>query len=1204
MFERSDGRGSGRAGIPGRVGRLAALLLCGWLCLGGVSAAGKAPPRAGTDEARGVRTAVDGQAKRKARDVRTAATADEVRRSSREEKQKEISTAIPVGDTRIVGGTIAPAGAYPFFVSVKRESDSFAFCGATLVSSIWVLTAAHCVDGGVTAASLKLVIGAWQLNNEAPGDVRSVTAIHLHPSWDPATFDNDVAMLRLNTASTKAWARMAEPVDPVSPGNTARAIGHGHTSQGGVASNDLRQVDLPIQSDATMSDPAQYGASFHGAVMLGAGPLAGGMDTCQGDSGGPLFIAGGQARLVGDTSWGSGCAQPNKPGIYGEVYQGALRTFVNSFVGRPANDNFAGSGISGADGTVTGSNTDATGQTGEPSIAGSPADTSVWYSWTAPENGPTSFNLRDAAFDTTLHVFTGSSFGTLASVASNDDFNGVLQSKVTFNATAGTTYRIAVDGFSAAHGTFSLQYAQNSPATDNFATPATLTGATGKSFTNTARSTGEPGEPNHGSIPDRSVWYSWTAPETGTAVFNTRESDFDTVLAAYTGTAIAALSQLATNDQFNGSNQSRITFPVVAGTVYRIAVDGFGSTTGTAGLQWSISPPANDAFAAARTLTGPIGTTAATTVRSTGEPGELDYHGGAVADNSVWFAWTPTESGPAVVRLLGVAGGLSPGIAVYTGTSLGALTTVGSGATSAAFNAVAGTEYRIAVDGNGGSTGTFTLEHVLGGNEGVLGAGWSAPAPVTGDFDGDGFGDLAVAAPGENLGAGAVHVLRGSATGLSSTGSKYFTQNTTGIADSPEQGDLFGASLAVGDVTGDGIADLAVGAPGENGGAGAVHVLKGSAAGLTATGSQYFSQATSGIFGDPAASDHFGASLAIGNFGGSPHGDLAIGVPDDDSALSDSGGVHVLPGSATGLAAAGSQYWTQNSAGIAETAEAGDRFGATLAAGNMGNGTQADLAIGATGENAGAGVVHAIYGSASGLAVAGQQLWSQNSAGIGDDQESGDHFGASLAIANFGGTGHYELAVGAPDEDRGALFDAGVVQVVIGSATGLTATGTQYWFQNSAGIADDAEAGDRFGAALAAGNMGSGAEADLAIGVTGENVGGGAVHAIYGSASGLAVAGQQFWSQNSTGISDDQDIGDHFGASLAIANFGGSAQSELAIGAPEEDAGALPDTGVLLVLPGSATGATATGSRYWSQNSAGIADDAQSGDRFGGGVGR
>ncbi len=482
---------------------------------------------------------------------------------------------------------------------------------------------------------------------------------------------------------------------------------------------------------------------------------------------------------------------------------------------------------------------------------------------------------------------------------------------------------------------------------------------------------------------------------------------------------------------------------------------------------------------------------------------------------------------------------------------------------------------------------------------------WSAPAPVTGDFNGDGFADLAVAVPGENAGAGVVHVLRGSAGGLTATSSQYWTQNSTGIASSEEPGDQFGASLAAGDLTGDGIADLAVGAPGENGGEGAVHVLKGSVSGLTATGSQFWSQSTSGISGDPAGGDHFGASLAIGDFGGSSHGDLAIGVPDENTgARFDDGGVHVLPGTASGPTATGQQLWSQSTSGISDSPESGDRFGATLAAGNLGDSAHADLAIGAPGENVGAGVVHAIYGTASGLAFGGQQLWSQDSSGIGGGAEANDHFGASLTIGDFGGSAESDLAIGVPDEDSVGLVDDGLAHVLPGSATGLTATGSQLWHQAVSGISDSPESGDRFGATLAAGNLGDSAHADLAIGAPGENVGAGVVHAIYGTVSGLAFGGQQLWSQDSSGVSSSAEPGDHFGASLAIANFGGSAESELAIGVPDEDSGVLIDDGGLHVLAGSATGLTGTGQQFWSQASSGITDSPESGDRFGGGVGR
>ena len=146
--------------------------------------------------------------------------------------------------------------------------------------------------------------------------------------------------------------------------------------------------------------------------------------------------------------------------------------------------------------------------------------------------------------------------------------------------------------------------------------------------------------------------------------------------------------QKASNDQFNGTNQSKITFAVTSGTTYKIAVDGFGATTGNIGLQWTIAAPANDNFAGPTVLAGTYGAVPATTVRSTGEPGELDYHGGAIADNSVWYTWTPTyerarrSCGCATSRVAS-----HPASAVYTGTSLGALTSVGSGATSATFNA-------------------------------------------------------------------------------------------------------------------------------------------------------------------------------------------------------------------------------------------------------------------------------------------------------------------------------------------------------------------------------------------------------------------------------------------------------------------------------------------------------------------------------------
>jgi hypothetical protein len=129
-----------------------------------------------------------------------------------------------------------------------------------------------------------------------------------------------------------------------------------------------------------------------------------------------------------------------------------------------------------------------------------------------------------------------------------------------------------------------------------------------------------------------------------------------------------------------------------------------------------------------------------------------------------------------------------------------------------------------------------------------------------------------------------------------------------------------------------------------------------------------------------------------------------------------------------------------------------------------------DLAIGAPDEGLGgtiqAGAVHVLYGSGSGVSATGSQLWHQDTTGIADDAEDRDSFGLSLTVGDFIGDGADDLAAGARAEDVDGAFLAGAVNVIYGSGPGLTATGNQFWHQNTPGILGAVEEGDAFGAAL------------------------------------------------------------------------------------------------------------------------------------------
>lgn len=422
-----------------------------------------------------------------------------------------------------------------------------------------------------------------------------------------------------------------------------------------------------------------------------------------------------------------------------------------------------------------------------------------------------------------------------------------------------------------------------------------------------------------------------------------------------------------------------------------------------------------------------------------------------------------------------------------------------------------------------------------------------------GDFNGDGYADLAIGVEHEAIGsrtaAGIVHVLHGSSTGLRATNSEVWHQNTTGIIGTAEAGDRFGASLAVGDFNKDGISDLAVGVPGE-----------------------------------------------------------AIGTKLE------AGMINVIHGSTTGLTATGDSSWYQGVTGPGGTklrgsAEAGDRFGAALAAADLNDDGHDELIASAPGEAlgslAGAGMAQVIFGAAGGLTDLDNQVWHQNTSDINGKAEAGDHFGEALVTGDFDGDTHVDVAFGVPGEAIGALAGAGMLNVIYGSTAGLVSDGDQSWHQNTGGIAGGSEAGDAFGSALASADFdGNGAD-DLAVGVpfeaVGTTAGAGIVHVIYGvPAAGLGTTvDDDLWRQGASGLPELGETGDHFGAALGVAHVAGAGLPDLLIGVPAEELDDEASAGLLTIVLGDATAGTVAYAELWHQGVAGFPDAVEAGDAFG-----
>ncbi|GAA3268765.1 hypothetical protein GCM10020218_008440 [Dactylosporangium vinaceum] len=395
---------------------------------------------------------------------------------------------------------------------------------------------------------------------------------------------------------------------------------------------------------------------------------------------------------------------------------------------------------------------------------------------------------------------------------------------------------------------------------------------------------------------------------------------------------------------------------------------------------------------------------------------------------------------------------------------------------------------------------------------------------------------------------------------------------------------ICGPGGGAGDFNGDNIADLAIGVSGEANATGAVDVTYGSVDGPGASSQldQHWTLASDGVPGDNHIGNELGSALVAGDFNGDGYDDLAAGAPQAMvGAFTGAGQVLVLYGSRDRLTATGSQLLTQNMNGLAPgAAQTGDEFGHALAAGDFNADGYDDLAVGAPGDDGGAGTVQVIPGSAAGLSVIGYRTWSQDSGSMESSRESGDHFGWALATGRFDDDRYTDLAVGVPDEDDDEFRDMGAVHVIYSSPGGLTDAGNKLWHADLAGMPGDAETGDHLGRSLAAGNFNGDDTCDLAAGVPGESVvtssgrsypAAGAVLVLYSDSGGLspfADAAPQYWTRNTTGIEGDPVDSAQFGYSLAAGDINGDGYWDLAIGAPFDDVTGHDEAGTVSVIYG------------------------------------
>ncbi|MGP3772992.1 FG-GAP repeat protein [Streptomyces sp. SDT5-1] len=401
---------------------------------------------------------------------------------------------------------------------------------------------------------------------------------------------------------------------------------------------------------------------------------------------------------------------------------------------------------------------------------------------------------------------------------------------------------------------------------------------------------------------------------------------------------------------------------------------------------------------------------------------------------------------------------------------------------------------------------------VPGTAESYDGFGWVS---AYGDFNHDGFDDLAVGAPWEKVGTdvngGTVAILWGSASGLSG--------GTTITDPAVSSHDKWGDSLAAGDFDGDGKDDLAIGSTSAT-----IYVYKGSTTKSASLGGRYTVRPAivSGGSGGPL-------NLFAGDINGDNRSDLVVNGYETDSDMGYNTNYYV-PGSATGLTTSGAEQLKRGIiTGIGDVN--GDGFGDIVTGQEWDpdtknpDGSTVTVPGSVTG-----GQIHITYGSATGPAAATDI--SQDTGNVPGGSERGDWFGSELSVGDVNGDGYTDVAVGAPGENLDGVVNAGSVTVLYGSENGLnTTSGTQFFAQSTAGVPGSDEKNDYFGGEVKLADTNKDGKADLVVAAYGENGGNGALTYLPSDGTKITATGSRSISTSAAGVSTDG--APRFGANAA-----------------------------------------------------------------------